>query len=376
MATIYEGLFIRDTLNDKGYIPSVNGAPTYSPDIICYQDAILSLADADRTYNQYICKTFLQGQINHVYIRVKNNGTKLLDGKAKAFYASSNILYQPFKWFELETESGETEVTLIGYDSTTGEASSNGVLPGAIGLGEHAFQLSSVGDPTKHYCMMGLVNNEDGSFIDLPKNFVNDAGLWAFLKNNPQIAYNNIKIIVPTQQTYGFPLDYGNYDEQARSFILNVEVQDGLDTLAGSTIVIQSTNPRVPFSVSYPVVCDSDNYCCEYTIPGRFFDYFEFYVKMPVYEKVAARLHITNYAVNLQADDPMTPDANLNYSVAGRKPLANSRYAETATMLGDFYVCLGDHMDGVSQVVNRSRQIQSIRGLNVTHCANSADIFE
>lgn len=39
----YEGIFIRDNFEDQGTIPSAGAAPTYSPDVICYQNKLLSV---------------------------------------------------------------------------------------------------------------------------------------------------------------------------------------------------------------------------------------------------------------------------------------------------------------------------------------------
>ena len=342
MAEIYKGLFIRDTLEDYGTIPSVTGAPTYSPDIICYQSELLSLRDAAISYDRYICKKFLQGDVNNIYTRVKNNADHLIEGKVKAFYSPLNLLYQPGKWKPLFTEKGDNEIPVIC------EQAESGVLPSKIGMGERAFRLDGVENPNMHHCMMGIVTNEDGSFLSLPEDFKNDYGLWEFLRNHPQIAYNNITIIQPQKRVFETPVEYGNYDEAARKFILSIEVMEGLETLNGTEVIIQSTNVRRPFSYRQVISPSESSYSCEYSVGGKVFDYFDFAFVMPDYDKVKALIHIKNYAVNV-TDDKMEPDVSLVYDPEKRG--ANSQPEEqiddTGTMLGDIYVCLGQNMDGV-----------------------------
>lgn len=337
MAEIYKGLFIRDTLADQGTIPSVTGAPTYSPDIICYQSELLSLRDASISYDRYICKDFLQGNVNNIFVRVKNNADHTIEGSIKAFYSPLNLLYQPGKWKPLFTEIGESVIPVICEKAETG------VLAGKVGMGERAFRLDSVEDPNKHHCMMGMVTNEDGSFITLPEDFKNDNGLWEFLRMNPQIAYNNITIVQPKKRVFETPVQYGNYDETPRKFILSIEVTAGLETLNGTEMLIQSTNVRRPFSYRQVISGEEASYSCEYTVGGRVFDYFDFAFVMPDYEKVKAMIHVKNYAVNA-SEDSMGPDVSLLYDLDNR---GTGQITDTATMLGDFYICLGRNMDGV-----------------------------
>lgn len=201
MKEVYKGLFIRDTLGDMGTIPSVTGAPTYSPDIICYQHFVLSALDAEIQYNKYICKPFLQDNFNNIYMRVKNNGDHTIAGKVKAYYSPITLLYTPKYWTAITTLTGEEIVDVV--DKTGDKV---GIPAGEVGICEKAFYLDSVKEPLKHHCMMGIVTNEDGSFISLPEDFKNDNGLWEFLRNHPQIAYNNIEIIMPEKRVYAMPV--------------------------------------------------------------------------------------------------------------------------------------------------------------------------
>lgn len=359
MGEKYAALFIRDTLGDEGNIPSVTGAPTYSPDIICYQNDILTPFEANSTYKKYICKTFLQNDINNIYIRVKNNASYAISGKVKAFYSPITVLYTPQYWTPLETASGDTVVDVVDI---TGE--SKDIPAETVGICEKAFVLDAVEDPTKHHCMMGIVTNEDGSFIDLPENFKNDNGLWEFLRNHPQIAYNNITIKMPDERVFSLPVQYGNYDETPRKYIFNMEIMEGVETLDGAKILVQSTNAANPFSFTYIVNKNESQYACEYTVNSQMFDYLNFAIVMPNYEQTKAAIHVKNYAVN-EDGDKMKPDIVLDYDVE------NDTDTETGTQLGDFYVYLGMGLDHVEPEVYTDKKTTELPRLKVKQRAET-----
>ena len=97
-------------------------------------------------------------------------------------------------------------------------------FPRGVGCSKSAFNLISVPDPNMHHCMMGLITSLDGSYIDLPESFPDgDNGLWKFLRNNPQIVYNNIVIEQPDSYCgmMNFALIMDNYE--AANAMIHVE---------------------------------------------------------------------------------------------------------------------------------------------------------
>lgn len=359
MKTKYNGLFVRDTLSDTGMIPSVDGAPTYSPDIICYQTSTLDVTDAAISYNKYICKDFMQDSYNNVYIRVKNNSDTALSGKVKAFYAPITLLYTPKYWTPITDINGNTELSVV---SMADGKPQDRVNAGDIGLCKNAFFLDKVEKPNKHHCMMGVVSDDNTGYPTLPEKFDGDNGLWKFLRNNPQIAYNNINIIKPDYHIFSMPVQYGNHDETTRKYILNIDVMEGLDTLAGTQIISQSTSAIKPFTYQETIQPDKFSYACEYTVDGTCYDYMNFSVIMPDYDKVKASLHIRNYAVN-ESGDIMTPDIALDYAA----DVADSQTNDlTATQLGDFFLYLGEGLDGVKPVVFYPHISEGLPRLEVT----------
>lgn len=359
MATKYNGLFIRDTLNDTGTIPSVDKAPTYSPDIICYKTSTLTVSDAKISYGKYICKEFMQDNYNNIYIRVKNNSDIAVAGKVKAFYAPINLLYTPKFWTPITDISGNQELSIV---SQPGSQLIDWVDAGDIGLCDRAFFLDGVAQPDAHHCMMGVVSDENGNYPSLPEKFNGDNDLWQFLRNNPQIAYNNITIIKPDRHIFSMPVQYGNHDGSVRKYVLSIEVLDGQDTLEGTQIIVQSTSALRPFTYQETIKSGTSTYAYEYTLDKCFYDYLNFSVIMPNYDKVKASLHVRNYAVN-ESGDIMTPDVEIDFD----EKVANSDdEKETATQLGDFFLYLGEGLDGVRSVSSGQKNAAGLPKLKVT----------
>ncbi len=336
----YKGLLIRTNRRDVGMVPSA-GSPTYSPDIICYQQGILTPKDAASTYDKYICKSFLQDSINNIYIRVKNYSDNTLAGKVKAYYAPLNMLYMPPRWTAMYS-NGQTEVELVdmSYSTLTDKSAYQGIPKGEVGCSKSAFNLISVPDPNMHHCMMGLITSPDGSYIDLPESFPDgDNGLWKFLSNNPQIAYNNIVIEQPYSHTIMKNVEIGNLDASTRKYVMNVSIDAGVETLKNSKLILQSTNQDCPFS--YQMIIDGVT--TEYTFPGTnlpdsYCGIMNFALILDNYEAANAIIHVENFAVNKNSDE-MEPDANIAYA-------SRTRELETGTMLGDFYIYLGNYRNG------------------------------
>lgn len=165
---------IRDTLADEGYVPS-SSSPTYSPDIICYQNSILTYTDACKSYNSYICKSFLQDSVNLVYVRAKNNTGIAQNGEVKAFYSPLTLLYLPDQWKKMYTQDGNEIVELCQAQTVEAEVD-------AIVLCKNPFLLMNVEDPNLHHCMMALSRTKGEEWLELPEKFDGGCRIMGFLK--------------------------------------------------------------------------------------------------------------------------------------------------------------------------------------------------
>lgn len=338
----YNGIYIRDNFYDKGTIPSGGASPTYSPDVICYQNRLLSPMDAKSSYDRKpsINMSFLNESTNNIYIRAKNIADTALRGKAKAFCAPYNVLYMPPRWQPLKTISGADEVSLVapvrGVNGFTED-----IPAGEVAVVSEPFELDYLGNPKMHTCMMGLVTNPDGkSYIDLPKSFKGDAELWEFLRQYPQIAYNNIKVVELNTHISSHTIEFGNHDEASRKYILSLQIESGLETLDNTKVLVQSPNVAAPISYEFTINRREDCYSFPYVLTGKYSGHFNLAFTMPDYEKVKATVHVRNLAVNI-ATENMIPEALLEYK-------DNPQAEETATTLGDCYLYLGKECDGNS----------------------------
>lgn len=295
MGNTYQGIYIRDTLKDTGEIPSVQ-TPTYSPDIICYQNNLLTSDLARETYDKYICMSFINHRVNNIFVRARNISDKTLQGKVKAYYASLNILYNPAKWTAMMTASNQNIVNLV-VDA------SRDVPPGSVAVVEEAFQLDYIGDSKQHYCMLAVCNNVDGSWIELPQSFSGDAELWRFLQQHPQMAYNNI---VVEDAFYGYAaknIQFGNYDNAAREFELRVTVTGGAESLKDCKMQLISTNAHCQFDIRFELDSPANVYAHRVKVPAHYDGVFTAVISAPNAQKRDFAFTVENMLVTVAEDN-------------------------------------------------------------------------
>ncbi|MEG2568984.1 MAG: hypothetical protein RSA84_22535, partial [Acinetobacter sp.] len=299
MPTMFDGIYIRDTLRDTGTIPSIDLAPTYSPDIICYQQQTLSYLDAKKTYEQNICKQFKQDFPNNIYVRAKNLSSTAKTSKVRAYYASLNILFTPNQWKPMNTmnpSSGlEPDLVYINGNTT--------IPAGQIAICRDAFYLMEVENPLLHHCILAMCSTyntqtKTHSWPTPPTTFVNNQALWQFLRDEPRMAYNNIVIVQPTMQTVSKSVYYANNDDRERKFNVAISVTEGLDTLVGTKLMLQSTNVVNPFSVEQEIKAGQTNYSNEVILPAKFEGYFNFTCILGRSKAVKATLAVQNLLID------------------------------------------------------------------------------
>ncbi|WP_339746388.1 hypothetical protein [uncultured Maricaulis sp.] len=145
----FDGLLMRDSLNDTGTIPSP-GYPYYSPDIICHAQ----VADPQTYFTQNYASdpnqpVELGSQTNLIYTRTKNLAPTTMTGwYVHAYRASSSLFMTPSIWKgnPLSTRTGNPYVAMAPVP-----ANAVGVGPDAFllsGLANHLFCLIAVASPT------------------------------------------------------------------------------------------------------------------------------------------------------------------------------------------------------------------------------------
>ncbi len=262
---------IRDTLKDDGTVPS-SETPTYSPDIICYQNNILTYSDAISSYQSYICKSFLQDSINLVYVRAKNNTGMETKGEVKAFYSPLTLLYIPKDWKPLYTEDKEEIVELR-------EAHKEYVGIDSVVLGKKPFVLQRVEDPNLHHCMMALSRIKGEEWLKLPEKFdKGDKDLWEFLRQHSNIAYNNIVIEEGFVRQHSEYVKVGNHNSYEEKYVVRFSLEGSGRYKAGTfgscnigKIQMLSTDIDYPFDIRvYPEPDKQEVFSEPFTLPANY----------------------------------------------------------------------------------------------------------
>lgn len=175
---------IRNTLNDKGEVPSKDCMIQHSPDIICYQNYVLTYRVACETYPEMMAKPWIRRVYNSIYVRGKNNTGKTQNGEVKLFYTPLNFLYTPSCWTSVATAGGKAIVELRQEGREEAEA-------GAIVLCSEPFCWSGE-TSTNCHCFIAVARSKEEEWLHLPDSFGDDPGLWHFLREHPEIAYCDI----------------------------------------------------------------------------------------------------------------------------------------------------------------------------------------
>lgn len=235
--------------NDEGVVPSPDPHPSMSPDIICYQNSILTYKAAVDSYPDYICKHFIQNYVNLVYIRAKNRTGVAQKGEAKCYYSPFSLLHVPANWQPLYTASGALVVELSKFPDEI-------VEPDEIALCSEAFALKQLtGAVNKHYCMMAITRKKNEDWLKLPEKFNGDWDLWAFLRLHANIAYNNLVVEDGFMNQYTELIQVGNHNTYDEEYAVRLTLGKGETFGSGNLGRIQllSTEINAPFDLNiYP----------------------------------------------------------------------------------------------------------------------------
>ncbi len=213
-----------------------------SPDIICYQNSIFTYADEVNSYSKYVCKHFLQGTANLIYVRGRNNTGIAQNGEVKAYYSPLTLLYLPDKWIPMESQIlGKYIVELRQSFHEKAEAET-------IVLGSEAFLLFDVEPSKLHHCMLAISRQKGKDWLKLPSSFEGDIGLWDFLRAHANIAYNNIVIETGFFNQHSEVVMVGNHNNYDESYVVRFSLvskdQSENDTFGGCNIEMMRLKGR------------------------------------------------------------------------------------------------------------------------------------
>lgn len=175
----YDGMLMRDALNDNGTVPSP-GYPYYSPDIICYPQVAnpqtFFAANYTSDPNQAVQ---LGSATNLLYVRGKNlSANPLSNWNVFLYRASSSLFLTPSIWRQntVKTLSGQPYVAL----PTTASQ--------GIAVGNEPFMLDALS--SNLFCLVGVATA--GTSPTIPASFAtyNDYVMW--VRQNQNVCGRNL----------------------------------------------------------------------------------------------------------------------------------------------------------------------------------------
>ncbi|HEU0055131.1 MAG TPA: hypothetical protein VFQ39_18220 [Longimicrobium sp.] len=242
----YQDVFVRDNFGDTGVIPST-GVPYRSPDIIPYQEQLLTFTEAISSYPQHdIGLPFVQSGTNNIYVRAINDYPGVESGSVRLYYSQASLFLQPSQWVNNQVFTaavtspptpGISEVPFVNQD---GDTSFN---PGDILLTQEAFSLASF-PSNDHYCFIAVVNTPNTT-VTIPTSFTNNAAFVQWVQNTPAVAWRNVTKVPATPGAVTQTFVFGNSDSAAGEFLFQVE---GKHMPANTTVSVTCTDQGCPIS--------------------------------------------------------------------------------------------------------------------------------
>ncbi|WP_298512562.1 hypothetical protein [uncultured Kordia sp.] len=193
--------FVRDSLNDQGQEPN-NGALNVSPDIIPRQESVSPVFVQQNfgaaTYDEDRGQQIEAGEINYVYVRVKNPAEKPFAVDATLYWARPSCLQFPTRWNEIGTQ----KINFIEKN----------ILAAAEPYNWMPEQLPDVG----HYCLIVVLSGE--GLPSLPESFPTIGDWWQFCRDHNTVAQRNIDIVDVKEDPIEKLLDIVNPDNQRQLY--------------------------------------------------------------------------------------------------------------------------------------------------------------
>ena len=183
--TEYTDLFVRDTLQDTGIIPS-SGSPYYSPDIIPYSQVADPQTFFSANYNQDVSQNVEYGVYNYIYLRAKNLDSVAQNGQLKLYWSQTSLVMFPDQWVN--------NVVNVGQTGNPHFSPLTNIAPGAIGVSPVPFVWTPTTFQAYGYCMIGQVITAQHP-NDIPTANMTWAEFVCWVRTHPNICWRNLHIV-------------------------------------------------------------------------------------------------------------------------------------------------------------------------------------
>ncbi len=194
--TQYNGVLLRQNLEDQGILPRTGGW-TASPDIIAAGDQPVenpqSVFGSAASYKTGPAQPVVINAANYIYLRGKNLGAAAQDCEARVFWAPSSLFLYPSQWEDnaIETARGEA-VSKIAT-----------LAPNAIGVMTDPFVWIKP-DHSEHTCLVGFLSTKEYPFASQkPPNAVTKLQeLATWIGKNGGTGWHNVQFTSTGQPTF------------------------------------------------------------------------------------------------------------------------------------------------------------------------------
>lgn len=241
----YDDIFIRDNFGDSGVVPST-GTPYQSPDVIPYQDGILSWGEVIGTYatGPDLGRPIVNQGRNNIFVRAKNlRLSGAATGSAFLYYSKASLLLLPTQWTQVTTGAGEPSVEFLSRSSSTQ------INPGEICLGREAFLLTKLPAAGDHYCLIAVASTPLHPWT-VPPPFASNAEFARWVQNTPGVGWRNISIVPNTLVQIVSSYEFGSKSANPAYYHFSVVSPSGHNFPTNTAVSVQCTDPGSPINWS------------------------------------------------------------------------------------------------------------------------------
>jgi hypothetical protein len=284
----YDDVFIRDDINDQGFIPSKFGG-SKSPDIIVRTTPVA----ADKVQTMFGAATYGQeglgqnlekGQYNYIYVRAKNLYSAATTATCNLYYAPNNTFNHPEVW----------------RNNLAGTADLGSIPAGGVLAAAQPIQWLPP-DGISNFCLIGqIVTSRHPNTI--PSSFDGLNGWYGWASNNPAVAYHNLRVVN----------EIPHLGLEERKPLLNPDPNHRLRVIqvkckkcpVGSRVRIYSPSDKVtpPLLVDTKTKTENDQIPGSTTLPPNFESTFTVTFQPPVKPPADAEIEIVEWTESFPED--------------------------------------------------------------------------
>ena len=211
----HDGIFLRDTFNDNGIVPSEGNIVYRSPDIMPRKTQSADPKSEFSNWNKRYQTSLEFGQENYIYIRCQNLAREERTGIVNLYWAPSNLFLHPSIWTKNVLH------TLEGHDTLLFPH----MAPGAKEVGEVPFIITPQRAGHRHICLIGIVGDEENPRgVPLNQN-IDEFSDW--VRDHANVGWHNFNIEDrKPDESYSYVVFITNPEDHVVRFQISTHLQN------------------------------------------------------------------------------------------------------------------------------------------------------